>query len=61
MNLSPRVVGLLALLALAPAIAFVVLKAEWIAAVTLLNVVLIAGSLAVLFSPHEEHGNANGA
>lgn len=54
MELTPRLVGLLALVALVPAAAFVVVRAEWLAAVTLVNVVLIAGSLAVALSPHDE-------
>lgn len=61
MDVSPRLVGLLALLALAPAAAFVVLNSEWIAAVTFVNVLLITGSIAVALSPHEEsaeHGHA---
>lgn len=53
MDVTPRLVGLLALVALVPAAAFVVVRAEWLAAVTLVNVVLIAGSLAVALSPHD--------
>ena len=54
MEITPRLVGLLALVALVPAAAFVVVRAEWLAAVTLVNVVLIAGSLAVALAPHDE-------
>ena len=54
MQVTPRLVGLVALAALVPAAAFVVVRAEWLAAVTLVNVVLIAGSLAVALSPHDE-------
>jgi len=53
MELTPRLVGLLALLALVPAAAFVVLGSELVAAVTVVNVVLIAASLALALSPHE--------
>jgi hypothetical protein len=55
MQVTPRLVGLVALAALVPAAAFVVVRGEWLAAVTLVNVVLIAGSLAVALAPHEEH------
>jgi hypothetical protein len=65
MNVSPRLVGLLSLIALVPAAAFIVFNSEWIAAVTLVNVLIIAGSLAIALSPHEhEHDgdtHANGA
>jgi hypothetical protein len=53
MELTPRVVSLLALLALVPTAAFVVLGSELVAAVTAVNVVLIAASLALALSPHE--------
>lgn len=55
MNLSPRLVGLLALVALVPAAAYSVFD-ELIAVVALVNVVLIAASLAIALSPHEESG-----
>jgi hypothetical protein len=56
MELTPRIVSLLALLALVPAAAFVVLGSEFVAAVAAVNVVLIAASLALALSPHEsEH------
>ena len=63
MDVTPRLVGLVALTALAPAVAFIVLNSEWIAAVTLVNVLIITGSIALLMSPHEggDHGKANGA
>jgi len=53
MELTPRAVSLLALLALVPTAAFVVLGSELVAAVTVVNVVLIAASLAVALSPHD--------
>lgn len=53
MELTPRLVSLLALLAVVPAVVFVVVGAELVAAVTVINVVLIAGSLALALSPHE--------
>lgn len=53
MELTPRAVSLLALLALVPAAVFVVLGSELVAAVTVVNVVLIAASLAVALSPHD--------
>jgi hypothetical protein len=53
MNVTPRLVGLLSLAALVPAVAFVVFKSEWIVVVALVNIVLIAGSLAIALSPHE--------
>ena len=60
MDISPRLVGLvLPLLALAPAAAFVVLKSELIAVVTFVNILLIAGSLAVALSPHEHDTNGH--
>lgn len=60
MNVTPRLVGLLALTALVPATVFIVLKSEWIAVVTLVNVLLITGSLAVALSPHEEEHGEHG-
>ncbi len=60
MSIAPRVVGLLALGAIAPVAAFVVLNGEWIVAVALVNVLLIAGSLAIAMSPTEEHAEPNG-
>lgn len=63
MKVTPRVVGLLALTAIVPAVVFIVFNSEWIAAVTLVNVFIIAGSLALALSPHEhdEDAHANGA
>lgn len=62
MTLSPRLVGLLALTALVPAAIFIVFKSEWIVAVALVNILIIAGSIAVAMSPHEhDEGHANGA
>lgn len=65
MDLAPRYVGvILTLLALIPGIAFIVLKPALLGVVALVNVVLIAGSLAIAMSPHESetngHGDANG-
>jgi hypothetical protein len=62
MSITPRLVGLLALTALVPAGVFIVSNSEWIAAVTLVNVLIIAGSIAIAMSPHD-HGDehANGA
>jgi hypothetical protein len=51
MSIQPRLVALLALAALIPAAAYVL--TDLIAAVTLLNIVLIAGCLWVALSPHE--------
>lgn len=53
MELTPRTVSLLALLALVPTAVFVVLGSELVAAVTAVNVLLIAASLALAMSPHE--------
>ena len=64
MSVTPRLVGLLALTALIPAGVFIVAGSEWIAAVTLVNVLIIAGSIAIAMSPHEhehEDTRANGA
>ncbi|WP_257299744.1 hypothetical protein [Haloarchaeobius sp. FL176] len=64
MDATPRTVGFISLAALAPAVAFIALKGETIAAITLLNVLIITGSLALALSPHEdEHhdeASANG-
>jgi prepilin signal peptidase PulO-like enzyme (type II secretory pathway) len=57
MSIRPRIVALLALGALAPAVAYVL--TDPIAAVTLLNIVLITGCLWVALSPHET-GDASG-
>ena len=63
MNVTPRLVGLLSLTALIPAAVFIVVGSEWVAAVTLVNILIIAGSLAIAMSPHEhdESAHANGA
>jgi hypothetical protein len=61
MSLAPRIVGLLALAALLPAAAFIVFKSEFIVAVSLVNVLLITGSLFIAMSPTEEHAHPNGA
>jgi hypothetical protein len=66
MKVTPRLVGLLSLIALIPAAAFIVFNSEWIAAVTLVNVLIITGSLALALSPHEHDQedydtHANGA
>jgi len=63
MSITPRLVGLLSLLALAPAAVFVSIGGETIAAVTFVNVLIITASLAIAFSPHEggDHATANGA
>ncbi|MFC4406369.1 hypothetical protein [Haloarchaeobius iranensis] len=64
MDVTPRTVGFISLGALAPAVAFIALKGETIAAITLLNVLIITGCLALALSPHEdEHhdeASANG-
>ncbi|WP_256297990.1 hypothetical protein [Haloarchaeobius salinus] len=64
MDITPRVIGLISLAALVPAVVFVALSGETIAAVTLLNVLIITGCLALALSPHEgEHhddASANG-
>lgn len=57
MTLSPRTIGLVSLAALVPAVAFVVLKSELVAAVALVNVLIISGSIALALSPHEESGH----
>ena len=59
MSVSPRIVALVTLAALVPGAVFVVSKAT-IAAVALLNVVLIFGCLYLIFSPHEEQQVATG-
>jgi len=62
MDITPRVVGLISLAALAPAVAFIALKGETIAAVTLVNVLIITGCLALALSPHEgENGHHDDA
>jgi hypothetical protein len=65
MEVTPRLVGLLSLTAIVPAVVFIVLNAEWLAAVTLVNVLIIAASVAIALSPHEhDHdgdAHANGA
>lgn len=62
MSVSPRVAGLLALTSLVPAAAFIYLNDEFIAAVTIVNILLITGSLAVALSPHEDdEAHADGA
>ena len=62
MNVTPRLVGLLALTAIIPAVVFIVFNSEWIAAVTLVNVLIIAGSIAIAMSPHDhDDAHANGA
>jgi hypothetical protein len=62
MNVTPRVAGLLAVLALGPVAAYAALD-EAIAVVALVNVVLITVSLAIALSPHEplEETVANGS
>jgi hypothetical protein len=60
MPITPRLVGLLALTALAPAAAFIVFNSEWLVAVSLVNILIITGSIAIAMSPHEhdeEHAN----
>jgi hypothetical protein len=59
MSVSPRFVALVGLAALLPAIVFV-LAQDFIAVVTLLNVVLITVSLWIALSPHE-HEATDGA
>ncbi|MFD1644299.1 hypothetical protein [Haloarchaeobius litoreus] len=60
MDITPRVIGLISLAALVPAVVFVALSGETIAAVTLLNVLIITGCLALALSPHEdEHHDAD--
>lgn len=61
MNVTPRLVGLLSLIALLPAVVFIVVNAEWIAAVALVNVLIITGSISVALSPHDhDHGDGHG-
>lgn len=60
---APRTAAMLALLALVPVAAFVLGRAS-IAAVSLVNVVLIFGSLYVALSPVDDgagHGQDNGS
>jgi hypothetical protein len=59
MSLSPRVVALVGLAALAPGVTYVLTR-EAVAAVTLLNVVLIVASLWVALSP-QDNDTADGA
>ena len=57
--LSPRIVGAIGLLALAPVAAFGLTKSMYLAAVvTFVNVVLISICIFLLFSPHgsDDHG-----
>jgi asparagine N-glycosylation enzyme membrane subunit Stt3 len=59
MELTPRLAGLVALLALLPVVAFGIFRTWWAGAITLVNVVIIAVSLYLLLSPtEEEHGHA---
>ncbi|MGQ4555566.1 hypothetical protein [Halobellus sp. GM3] len=61
MELTPRLAGLVALLALLPVAAFGIFRTWWAGAITLVNVVIIAVSLYLLMSPTEsdEHGHAD--
>ena len=61
MDVSPRTVGLISLAALVPAIVFVALKGETIAAITLLNVLIITGCLALALAPHEDENGHHDA
>ncbi|MFB6297641.1 MAG: cytochrome-ba3 oxidase subunit [Salinirussus sp.] len=58
MDLSPRFVAAVGLVALVPAATYVALTRDLLAAVTLVNVVLIVGSLLVALSPTD---HADGA
>ncbi|SDY20822.1 hypothetical protein [Halobellus clavatus] len=59
MELTPRVAGMAALLAILPVAAFGLFRTWWAGAITLVNVLLIAVSLYLLFSPTEgaDHGS----
>ena len=59
MELTPRVAGMAALLAILPVVAFGVFRTWWAGVITLVNVVLIAGSLYLLFSPTESEGHGS--
>ena len=61
MSVSPRLVGLLALIALLPVAVFTVLRSDWVVVVSLVNVLLITVSIAIAMSPHEGHHEPNGA
>jgi hypothetical protein len=62
MQLTPRVAGSAALLALLPVVAFGVFRTWWAGAITFVNVLIIALSLYLLMSPpeagHGEHDEA---
>jgi hypothetical protein len=58
MELTPRLAGMVALLALLPVVAFGLFRTWWAGAITLVNVVIIAVSLYLLMSPTEEEGHA---
>lgn len=60
MQLTPRVAGSAALLALLPVVAFGVFETWWAGAITFVNVLVIALSLYLLMSPPEapaDHGH----
>ncbi|MEF8783487.1 MAG: hypothetical protein V5A39_10995 [Haloarculaceae archaeon] len=61
MSLSPRIIALLGLAALIPGAVYILVQSETIAAIALLNVVLIVSALFVALSPHEDHEVADGA
>jgi hypothetical protein len=54
MDVSPRTIGFIALAALVPAVVFVALSGEIVAAITLVNVLIISGCIALALSPHED-------
>ncbi|MFB6251930.1 MAG: hypothetical protein ABEI27_09660 [Halobellus sp.] len=57
MELTPRVAGMAALLAILPVAAFGIFRTWWAGAITLVNVLLIAVSLYLLFSPNDGAGH----
>ena len=58
MELTPRLAGMVALLAFLPVVAFGVFRTWWAGAITLVNVVIIAVSLYLLMSPSEAESHA---
>ncbi|RLM53217.1 hypothetical protein DVK02_14575 [Halobellus sp. Atlit-31R] len=65
MQITPRLAGMIGLLAILPVIAFGVFRTWWAGLITLVNVIVISIALYLLFSPtegesHGGHGE-NGA
>ncbi|QIB75569.1 hypothetical protein G3I44_15480 [Halogeometricum borinquense] len=64
MRFTPRIAGMIALLALLPVVLFGLGRVWWAGAVTVVNVLIITASLYLLLSPTEnghgedDHGTA---